>query len=185
MVWITQNQDDNLILAEIAAQSDRGAALIAQAYLEERLVAAIKARLAGTDEVLNRLFKGTGPLASFSSRIDIGLALGLYEAEAHALFRQIKEVRNEFAHNAAPIDFASQKIAAHCSNLNINIMGTYVSHSGESETFDVSPSQNARDAFMNAVKFLLFLCDRELRLQPPRKPAPPVVTLTQASLERP
>jgi hypothetical protein len=183
MVWITLNEEDNLIIAEIASQSDRGAALIAQAYLEDRLVAAIKARLVDNDDVLNRLFKGTGPLASFSSRIDIGLALGLYQVEAHKLFRQIKDIRNDFAHKARPLDFTTPSIADRCNNLNIRREGEYLSHLRESETYEAGPAGTPREAFINAIKFLMFVCDRELKLLPPRNPAPPVVMLRQASPE--
>ena len=84
-MWVTVSDDDHRILDEIEGQTNDAAASIAQAYLEDRLVAAIKARLVENDDVLNRIFKGTGPAASFSSRIDLGLLLGLYDINVHDL----------------------------------------------------------------------------------------------------
>jgi hypothetical protein len=184
-MWITVSDADHLILNEIEGQTDRAAALIAQAYLEDRLVMAIKARLVHNDEVLNRIFKGTGPAASFSSRIDLGILLGLYELETHELLHQIKEIRNKFAHRAEPLNFETPTIADRCRNLDLPRIGMFVTEAGESETFDVQPCGSPRQAFMNAIKFLLFVCDRELRLSPPRRPAPPVVKLWRASPKAP
>jgi len=176
--WITLSDRDDLIIKEIETQSDRAAALIAQAYMEERLVEAIKARLVDDhDDVINRIFKGTGPIASFSSRIDLGLVIGLYTAQVHALLRKIKEIRNDFAHLSAPVSFDTPSIAARCENLNLSGEGTYISLQLESETFEVNRASTPREAFMNAVRFILYICDRELRLLPLRKPAPPVVTI--------
>ncbi|WP_299130050.1 hypothetical protein [uncultured Amaricoccus sp.] len=184
-MWITVGENDDLILKEIEGQTDRAAALIAQSYLEDRLVLAIKARLICDDVVLRRVFTGAGPAASFSARIDLGLLLGIYRSEIHKLLTQIKDIRNTFAHKAEPLSFETATIRDRCNNLDVERAGTFVTKDGESETFDVSPSGNPRLAFLNAIKFLLFICDRELRLHPPRKPAPPVVTLWRGSSPAP
>ena len=62
MSWIIRDNADKAILAEIKQQTDRGAALIATAYLEERFVDAIKARLVNDETLQDKLFKGYGPL---------------------------------------------------------------------------------------------------------------------------
>ena len=77
MAWTIRNEADNAIILETSKQTDRGAALIATAYLEERLIDAIKARLIHDLTLENKLFKGSGPLASLSAKINMGFLLGI------------------------------------------------------------------------------------------------------------
>src|SRR5215211_7652703 len=94
--------DDNKYrhaIKEIPRQRDRGAGLIATSILEDHLMAAIKARLEQNDDIQNKVFKGYGPLASLHAKIDIGFLLGLYPLDIHAQLHEIRELRNDFAHN--------------------------------------------------------------------------------------
>jgi hypothetical protein len=100
---------------EIPRQRDRGAGLIATSILEEHLMAAIKARLDKNDNIQNKVFKGYGPLASFHAKIDLGLLLGIYSSSVHAFLHEIRELRNDFAHNPLPVSFRSQR--ARCDRL--------------------------------------------------------------------
>lgn len=100
---------------EINKQRDRGAAIIAAAVLEDHLLAVIKAKLTTDEKIEDKMFRGYGPLASFSARIDLGLLLGLYEKDFHKDLHRIREIRNEFAHNLAPLSFrSSQQIRDLC-----------------------------------------------------------------------
>jgi hypothetical protein len=99
------------IVAEIEKQSDRAAAIVATAFLEEQLVETIKACLADEPQIINRIFKGQGPLASLSAKIDLGLLLKIYGKRDHRQLVTIKDVRNKFAHGVRPLAFESQDIA--------------------------------------------------------------------------
>lgn len=179
MTWVIQNDSDKQILEEMLKQSDRGAALIATAYLEERLVDAIKARLNRCQAIENKLFKGTGPLASLSARIDFGFLLGIYDPSAHRILRTIKDIRNRFAHKAEPLNFNTQNIKDLCAKIDISggIDITLKAPDGTSQrvVLDIEPDGTPKTAFLNAVKFLLFALDMEIKIAPPRVPAPPVV----------
>jgi hypothetical protein len=119
MVWVTASEADKPLLGEIENQTDRGAALIATAYLDERLLAAIKVRIIRDESLENKLFRGSGPLAAFSVRIDIGFMLGIFDAKVHKMLHTVREIRNEFAHKPEPRNFNSQRIKDLCKNIAI------------------------------------------------------------------
>src|SRR5262249_55898826 len=68
-------------------------------------------------DIESKMFKGIGPFASFSNKIDFGFLLGLYPPYAHRQLHRIKEIRNLFAHNPQPISFRSQKVRDICAHL--------------------------------------------------------------------
>jgi hypothetical protein len=94
---------------EIPKQRDRGAGIIASSILEDYLIAAIKTRFDRHQGIEDKLFKGTGPLSSLSAKIDLGLLLGLYTKRVHTMLHDMREVRNDFAHNPLPVSFRSQR----------------------------------------------------------------------------
>ena len=178
MAWIVQDKNDELILKEIYKQTDRGAVLIATAYLEERLVAAIKARTNRNQAIENRLYMGAGPLASFSAKIDLGLLLGIYEQRVHRFLRTVKDIRNAFAHNPNPINFETQKIKDLCATIDLNLHTQFELKPPGGEIkkveIDLQSDGNPKTAFFNAIQFLLLLLDFEVKIAPPRVPSPPV-----------
>lgn len=104
------------IKAEIDAQTDRSAAVIACSLLEEHLKWAIgKCFVELTPQTSKRVFDG--PLGGLFNRSYFGYALGLYDREAREEIIRVGEIRNHFAHKIAPIDFADDVIAEHCNNL--------------------------------------------------------------------
>ena len=179
MTWIIQGENDKLIVKEIHQQTDRGAALIAAAYLEESLVVAIKSRTNRHEAIENRLYKGAGPLASFSAKIDLGLLLGIYEPKVHQFLRTVKDIRNAFAHNPKPMNFGTKKIAALCAKIDLGLNTTLdiTPPGGETEIvkIDIQSDSTPKTAFLNAIKFLLLALELEVKTPPPRVPAPPVI----------
>ena len=71
------------IETELAEQTDRGAAIIACAILDDFLTEALQKRLVTNKEVIGRLFnyEANGPLAHFAAKIDIGFAVGIIKAD--------------------------------------------------------------------------------------------------------
>jgi DNA-binding MltR family transcriptional regulator len=142
------------IRAEIEAQSDRAAALVAAAYLEERLREAIRALF--TDAVVqvkesgqtveSRLFEGTGPLATFSAKISIALALGLVGPESLRELHLIRKIRNEFAHNAEPLGFGDSPVSDWCRELHFP---EWCLRAGQD-----TPPTAPRDRFLHSVQLL-------------------------------
>src|SRR5262249_31340265 len=74
-----------------------------------RLTGAIRRRWHDSGDLLDRLLKYSGPLASFSARIDVGFAIGLYGDETKSDLHILRKVRNDFAHELMPKTFIEVK----------------------------------------------------------------------------
>jgi hypothetical protein len=119
MTWVTHDSSHEAIVAEIEQQTDRGAALIAVAFVANRLERLIKSRLdpnANPDD-LGKVFQGQGPLASFSAQIDLGYLMQFYPPVIRTLLHMVRDIRNDFAHTETPIKFDSQSIGDRCKNI--------------------------------------------------------------------
>lgn len=165
MTWTLSNKDQYEIIAEIDAQTDRGAAVIAVAYLENRLTALIQSRLHDISKVSDRIFKGYGPLGEMRSKIDMGYVMGFYGPRTYKDLTTLRRIRNDFAHDERPLDFQSQSIKARCDNL---YLPTKILRMGET-----APPTEPRDKFMCAVQLLLaFLLSETSANQEPIPPGP-------------
>jgi hypothetical protein len=182
---MTVTDNDKPIIAEIEKQTDRAAALIAGAYLEERLKIAIQARTIRDTDVEKQIYRSSGPLGSFSAKIDMGLLLGIYEPQVHKMLHTVKDIRNEFAHKAEPRDFNSQRIRDLSFNMNVSAQFELKEkNTGQVINIVMVPDGTPRTAFMNATKMLLLFLDMEAKQLPLRVPAPPVMP-SLASMQPP
>ncbi|WP_250623329.1 hypothetical protein [Pinirhizobacter soli] len=102
------------------SESDRGAALMAAAYLDETLSGLLRKKLVDDAKVADKAFVFNGPLGTFSSRIDFCYLLGIIPANARGDLHRIRKIRNGFAHVAGPISFENQDIRSQCDHLNFH-----------------------------------------------------------------
>jgi hypothetical protein len=100
-------------------ESDRSVAIIGGTIVELTLIAALKAFLHPNEKITKELFKTTGALGAFATKIDLGLLVGLYGDEAHRDLVTMKDIRNRFAHNLSVKDFDTQQIRAWVMNLKL------------------------------------------------------------------
>lgn len=63
------------------------------------------------------LFRGYGPLSTFSAKIAIGNALGLLPPDALHDIKIIKSIRNSAAHRIDHVSFSDEEISEQCSKL--------------------------------------------------------------------
>lgn len=89
------------LIEEINDQSDRGAAIVGAAWLEESMSAAIESFLESHPSAWQRLFGGNGPLGTFSAKIDLSRLLGMVTDVIRSDLHILREIRNEFAHQIA------------------------------------------------------------------------------------
>jgi hypothetical protein len=87
------------LVKEIESQTDRGAAIVGAAWLEEELSAAIQSFLHHDPKASQRLFGRSGAISTFSAKIDLARVLGMCTAAIASDLHIIREVRNEFAHS--------------------------------------------------------------------------------------
>jgi mannitol operon repressor len=97
---------------EFNQESDRGAALIAAARIDEVLKAILFAFLRDTKSAQDLLDGFNAPLGTFSARASGCHALGLIDDAEFADVTRIRKVRNAFGHEWKGIDFNTESIAA-------------------------------------------------------------------------
>lgn len=111
--------DIDPIIAEMHSQNDRGVAICGGAFLEEKLQEAIEERwLPICNTLRDRLFKGFGPLSSFSAKITLAQAMGILTHSAKSDFDKIRQIRNHAAHVGTPFSFNAAEIQKRLGELN-------------------------------------------------------------------
>lgn len=97
------------------AETDRGCALMAAAYLDDQLGELLRAYLVDDSKTADELFGPLAPLGTFSSRIDLAYMLGLVGPHARRELHLIRKIRNEFGHKYKPMTFEDPGIKSRCS----------------------------------------------------------------------
>ncbi len=113
----TLSEDEILNWKElITKESDRGAAIMAGALVEQALTKVIRSHLTDPgDKITKTWFEGQGaPFGTFAAKITLGRALGIYSDYTERRLIFIKDVRNAFAHSVRPLDFKHATLAAAC-----------------------------------------------------------------------
>jgi mannitol operon repressor len=106
----------NSFLKELNKESDRGAALISIAMLDDLLKNIILAFLIDDKDTPKLLSGFNAPLGTFSARIITAFSLGLISEKEYKECNWLKIVRNQFAHNVHQ-NFSDQKVKDVCANL--------------------------------------------------------------------
>ena len=97
--------------------SARAAAIVGAVLVEESLTNLLKSRLNRDQGILDDVFRPSGPMGTFSTKIKMGFLMGLYSPETRRELDTIREIRNEFAHNMAR-SFDVQRIRDLANNLS-------------------------------------------------------------------
>jgi mannitol operon repressor len=103
---------------EFNGETDRGAALVGAALVDNRLEELLRAHLADNPVSEDLLTGGaTAVLGSFSARIKMCYALGLITKLEYEECEIVRKVRNAFAHRLHGLSFADQQVTDWCKNL--------------------------------------------------------------------
>jgi DNA-binding MltR family transcriptional regulator len=103
--------------------NDRARILLATAILDQHLQTALLSHFPIIDtedkEQMSELFEGeAAPLASFSSRIRVAYALGIFGRRTKRDLERIKAIRNACAHSRLHVHFNDMAIAEECAKFN-------------------------------------------------------------------
>lgn len=101
----------------LSNESDRGLALMAAAYIDDRLAVLLRSYFVDNGKILRRMFDFTGPLGNFSARLDMAYSLGLIAKNIYNDCNTIKKIRNDFAHDSSPLTFHDEPIQSKCLTL--------------------------------------------------------------------
>lgn len=99
-------------LAAFNQESDRGAALVAAAMLDERLEEILCSFFVENSAARELLAGFNAPLGTFSSRASAAFALGLIQENEFKEISLIRKIRNEFGHGWESMSFESEPVAS-------------------------------------------------------------------------
>lgn len=107
---------------QIEFDSDRAAGIVAGSIAETRLEQAIQSRLRSSDtskleEIVRQLFRPSGALGPFSTKIDLAYLMRLLSDDAYKDLTNIKNIRNDFAHKLDCDSFDVPSTRDRCKNL--------------------------------------------------------------------
>jgi len=106
-------------IKEIEASTDRGAAIIAGAFVEDHLRTALRGRLRQDKPILDEMFNSYGPLSSFSTKIKLAYLIGVISEETASDLDYIRKIRNKFAHRTEIDSFSSPPVKDWAMNLTL------------------------------------------------------------------
>lgn len=109
------------LLRDVETMDPKACALILSAFVDSLLETAISfSFIPLSKEPYENVFRRNGaPIGSFSSKILLGWALGIYDAEARSQLDRFRQIRNAFAHSVIPMDFDNPTVAEECAKLDV------------------------------------------------------------------
>ena len=116
MEWVHLSKDAEAALEEVRTGGDRAAAIVAAALVDEHLGRVIIASLRQNKRIAQKMFTGSGPLATFSSKIDLAFLIGMFSEECCKELHTIRDIRNTFAHDLNT-GFDNQRVKDLANNL--------------------------------------------------------------------
>ncbi|WP_157637640.1 hypothetical protein [Burkholderia ubonensis] len=151
---------------EFAGASDRAAAIVAAAFLDDILKELLTDFLVPAKNPADnkKLLSAQGPLGSFSARITMAHRLGLISDWERRAIDTIRDVRNDFAHVTEGVSFATQSIRDRVKNIEAPVELVAPLHLPLANTEGEVPpparivkanSANTREVFQEAVVVLM------------------------------
>lgn len=119
-IWVFRSEGEKSVLETIEHESDRAIAIVVGSMIESRLQHAILGKIIRANkDVENRMFRPSGPLGSFSAKIDMAYMMNLISAEAHLDLVRLKDIRNDFAHDLTISSFENQSVRDRAKNFTL------------------------------------------------------------------
>jgi len=102
---------------QIEFDSDRAAGIVAGSITERRLEHALRSRLRTDMPVIAvNLFRPSGALGPFSIKIDVAYLMGILSDDAYKDLTNLKNIRNDFAHDLELDSFDTPSVRDRCKN---------------------------------------------------------------------
>jgi mannitol operon repressor len=108
----------NAFLHELEIETNRGAALLGAAMIDDSLRGIIAAYLIDRKTIVDELLtNANAPLQAFSARSKLVYCLGLISRAEYFNIDTIRDIRNKFAHKVHGLSFGDKKVADLCRKL--------------------------------------------------------------------
>ncbi len=109
---------DRQLIDALAKGSDRDAAILASAILEELLCRLLQKKLVQQKTIFySAIENSNASLATFSNKIQMSYLLGIISKRMHDDLNNIRKIRNAFAHNITRCSFDDHDIQSLVNNL--------------------------------------------------------------------
>lgn len=118
-VWSFLSDDERSLMRVLDFDSDRAIALIVGSMIENRLKDTILERMVRNDEIENELFRASGALGPFSTKIHLARLMGLVSEDAYKDLVRLKDIRNRFAHYLNIRDFRSDWVESKAQHFKL------------------------------------------------------------------
>jgi DNA-binding MltR family transcriptional regulator len=164
-----REEDFISIIKELRSDSDRASVMVYGSIIDEAIENALTRRMVAlTPTEREQIFQGTGPLSSFSAKINIAYAFKIFGKMTKRDLHYIREVRNAFAHISRNLRFSTKEVSDVCAALHTpdNVPG--ISTNPENERIPVSfypdgDKSNPRTRYEIACRLIdLNICGIEL-----------------------
>jgi mannitol operon repressor len=114
---LTKSKDFQGFFDELHSETDRSAAIIVAAFLDEHLKQLLINYFVNDEKETDLLLSSDAALGSFGARIRAAYCLGLLPKEYFQPLKIIKDIRNAFAHQLHGRAFNDRDLAARCERL--------------------------------------------------------------------
>ena len=114
---LAKSKDFQGFLDEFQKETDRSAAIIGAAFLDEHLKQLLANFMVDDPNEVKQLLSQESPLGSFGARIRAAYCLGLISRQYFESLKLIKDVRNAFAHQLHGLTFEDKDVADACKKL--------------------------------------------------------------------
>jgi DNA-binding MltR family transcriptional regulator len=114
---LTKSQDLAGFMKEFGVETNRAAAILGAALLDELLSQLISNFLIDDDKEVRNLLDVERPLGAFGARIRAAYCLGLITNEVFQDLNVIKSIRNLFAHGLHGLSFEAEQVRRECAKL--------------------------------------------------------------------
>lgn len=167
--------------AEFSGASDRAAAIVAAAVLDDALRTLLAAVMIVDYPPQFDVFAPGQELGSYMARVKVAFVLGLIDDSERKRLSLVAKIRNEFAHIARDISFNSAHIADRCRELAPpkqlvpprRVPGVLELEKLHGFRTPLADRNNPRAIFEEATLFLLYVLKGRFAQAAVRRPVPP------------
>jgi DNA-binding MltR family transcriptional regulator len=116
-----KNQSNQMMrfLAEVHSESDRAAAILAAAAIDQRLNRLLSKVFGPKASQSTSLFRPDDPLGSLAAKIEVAFRTGIIGTDLHRELHLIRKLRNKFAHSEELLSFDKSPIKDLATELSI------------------------------------------------------------------
>jgi hypothetical protein len=134
---------------------DRAAAIVLGALVERATEKLLRNNMR-QDGGVNELFKPSGLLGDFGSKVQIGYSLRLFGSQTKKDLTIIRHLRNQFAHSRKPIEFTTPVVKRCCDELilpespGVHISFDYLNKVSDARLKDAANKKHPRTRYFMA-----------------------------------